>query len=146
MTSETSMTQARFAALAQAYGGRLERWPEAWRASAGDFARSAEGQAALAEAAGLDTLLDTYATPPFSAALIGRIIAPAASRLTLQRRLRRWWLGVGFVGIGLAGGLAGAVTIVAMMPNPEPRWALPAGTLTAFGAFQTDPESMPDAP
>ena len=52
------LTPGRFRKLAAAYGGDLQRWPEAFRAQAETLLRtSAEGRALLAQAQALDTAI-----------------------------------------------------------------------------------------
>ena len=104
-----TMTQERFEALAEAYGGDIGRWPQAERGEATAFAR-AQPQAAgpvLAVARRLDERLaaDSLAEPGFD--LRQRIIA-AAPRAA--RRLWRWVTGVG-LGLGLAGACAAGVVV-----------------------------------
>lgn len=63
--SSAAMSLERFAVLAQAYGGDIDRWPEPERFSALSLAgRSAEARSLLADAHGLDFLLSRLDTPP----------------------------------------------------------------------------------
>ena len=69
------MSLRRFAALAEAYGGDFERWPEAERFAAVSLAgRSKEARSLLADAHGLDYLLSRHGAPPApSDALVERV-------------------------------------------------------------------------
>ena len=59
------MSLERFAALAEAYGGDIDRWPEAERFAALSLAgRSEEARTLLADAHGLDFLLSRFDSPP----------------------------------------------------------------------------------
>ena len=71
------MSLERFAELAEAYGGDFERWPEAERIAAISLAgRSEEARSQLADAHGLDYLLERFGTPPApSDALVERVTA-----------------------------------------------------------------------
>lgn len=71
------MSLERFAALAEAYGGDFERWPEAERFAAISLAgRSEEARSLLADAHGLDYLLSRFGSPPApSDALVERVTA-----------------------------------------------------------------------
>ena len=82
--STTGMSLERFAALVEAYGGDLDRWPEAERFAAISFAgRSEEARTLLSDAHGLDFLLSRLDAPPVpSAALRERVaeLGPEAGR------------------------------------------------------------------
>lgn len=73
--SASGMSLRRFAALAEAYGGDFERWPEAERFAAVSLAgRSKEARSLLADAHGLDYLLSRHGAPPApSDALVERV-------------------------------------------------------------------------
>ena len=75
--SASGMSLRRFAALAEAYGGDFERWPEAERFAAVSLAgRSKEARSLLADAHGLDYLLSRHGTPPApSDELVERVAA-----------------------------------------------------------------------
>ena len=63
--SVAGMALERFAALAEAYGGEIDRWPEAERFAALSLAgRSAEARTLLADAHGLDFMLSRFDTAP----------------------------------------------------------------------------------
>lgn len=74
-----TMTYERFETLVDAYGGDLRRWPEAER-EAGRALLESDVRAAglLAEADGLDALLDAAPRPVASHALREAVIASAA--------------------------------------------------------------------
>lgn len=75
--SAPGMSLRRFAALAEAYGGDFERWPEAERFAAVSLAgRSKEARSLLADAHGLDYLLSRIDAPPVpSDELVERVAA-----------------------------------------------------------------------
>ncbi|MBP5856444.1 hypothetical protein KAJ83_05455 [Marivibrio halodurans] len=133
------MGAARFAALAEAYGASIARWPAAERGPARDFRAAAPAEAArlLAEAATLDRMLDEWAAPDMPANLAPRLAGHArpgtAARL---RRLLQWpgpiWqpagafaaalmlglgLGVGAPDMAPLGGLVSAETPTATPPE-----------------------------
>ena len=65
VSSPSGMSLERFAALAEAYGGDIDRWPEAERFAALSLAgRSEEARTLLADAHGLDFLLSRIDAPP----------------------------------------------------------------------------------
>jgi hypothetical protein len=130
--SET-MDAARFEALASAYGGRLQNWPEEERTLAQAFARTEKGKAILERANGLDALLDGYAVPAPATALRARILQDARVELAKRRRLRWWWSGFGLAGVGVAGALAGAVLVTVLAPMPKPEHVVFDANTTAFG-------------
>jgi hypothetical protein len=120
------LTPARFAELADAYGGVIARWPEDVRADARALAEQPEMQALLAKADWLDAQLDDWRVAAPSTALRNRI---TASRwIPLSRRARLWWSSLG-IAAALAGAAAGAVTASAAVPFDH---AL-ADDTTAFG-------------
>ena len=70
------MTLARFGALADAYGGAIERWPEAERRAArGLLAASQPARETLAAAQHLDAALDRLPAPPPASARLRRSVA-----------------------------------------------------------------------
>lgn len=75
VSSSAGMSLERFAELAEAYGGEIDRWPEGERFAALSLAgRSEEARTLLADAHGLDFLLSRIDTPPNpSPALRGRV-------------------------------------------------------------------------
>ena len=110
------LTPARFARLAQAYGGVVARWPEDVRADAAVLARQPAMQAILAEAGRLDARLDRWRVAAPSSILQRRIVA--AWRAPLSRRARLWWSGLGLA-TALAGAVAGSVAAAAL-PSDSP--------------------------
>lgn len=109
-----SFTPARFAALAEAYGSVVARWPEAVRAEALVMAREPAMQAILADAERLDAMLDAWRVAAPSAALRDRVLA--SRRVTLVRRARLWWSGIG-IATALAGAVAGSAGLAIAMPS-----------------------------
>ncbi|HEY1073742.1 hypothetical protein, partial [Brevundimonas sp.] len=104
-----TMTYERFETLADAYGGDLRRWPETEREAARALLDSDPRAAALlAEADGLDALLDAAPRAVVSADLRDRVIASAATaglkprgRFHIGRLL--WWSGAGWAAAACAG-------------------------------------------
>jgi hypothetical protein len=80
-----------FGALAETFGGDVERWPEARRSAARDLARSPEAAAILANARRLDTFLahrPTVSQQRARGAANAVLMKMAASS---ARRDRAWW-------------------------------------------------------
>lgn len=77
------MDEARFKALAEAYGADVERWPVAERDAARRRLADAgpDARAALKEAAALDALLKEAPQAHLDARLIGRVMADAQARV-----------------------------------------------------------------
>lgn len=110
------LPRARFAALAEAYGGDLARWPAAARAAAAvTLARDPAAAALLGEAARLDGVLASWRVAAPGAALVGAVLALRTSSAWTRARL--WWSGIGFAGVGLSGALAGAL-LASVAPPP----------------------------
>lgn len=131
------MDLERFRALLEAYGGDRKRWPEDKRGMADLFASTEAGRALVREAWGMDAFLALSATPSPSAALTGRILQSADKSVTLRRRLQRWLVGIGLVGVGLAGGVTGALAVAVFASPPQ----IPiTDTVTAFGNVMTESE------
>ncbi len=123
----TELSPARFAALAEAYGGDIGRWPEETRAAAFRMAADPAFQAMLVEAGRLDLRLDLSRTEPASAELRARIIRSWPR--PLSRRAKIWWSGIG-IATALAGAVAGSMAAAAVLPADH--GGEPA---TAFGDF-----------
>lgn len=132
------MTPERFSELIAAYGGSPQRWPEDERAAALAFmaANPEQAEAALAPAVGLDDLLSRYRVAAPEAPLARRIVASAPR--ALWRRTRLIWQGAGLAGIGLAGALAGALTVAVLLPLDSTPDDGDAYALTAFGDMPED--------
>ncbi|MFD2430767.1 hypothetical protein ACFSUK_27275 [Sphingobium scionense] len=96
MTNDAAMTPERFAALADAYGADLRRWPshEQDAAQAMLATDPANARDVLARAATLDGLLDRHRVPAPSSALIGHPVIRATARPALVAReavvVRAW--------------------------------------------------------
>ncbi|TIN68681.1 MAG: hypothetical protein E5Y30_22530 [Mesorhizobium sp.] len=127
------MDARRFAALAQAYGGDLRRWPEAERMAGTVFAASGAGKAILRQAGTLDALLDSYRVDAPDKALHGSILQAAGRHLVQRRRQWFWWLGLGLAGIGLAGAVAGLALVTIVTPEVQPDHYVLDANATAFG-------------
>lgn len=107
------MTPERFHQIVAAYGADPRRWPEQERAAAEAWAalHRAEADAVLAEAAGIDAWLAVSTADPPGAALHERIVASAPVRRPAVPRRRLWWSGAAVAGVGLLGGVAGALAV-----------------------------------
>lgn len=138
---EPAMEAERFAALADAYGGQLQRWPQAERAAAQRFASTDAGRTILRRAGTLDSILDGYRTASPAPTLYAAALRAAELNVVRRRRRRVWWLGLGLAGAGLAGVAAGlaTVTIVTLEAQPE-HYALDANA-TAFGDTGPDADA-----
>ncbi|NPD66559.1 hypothetical protein HN018_09395 [Lichenicola cladoniae] len=126
------MTPARFAALADAYGSKIERWPDAERdAARHHLASRPEARAVLAEAAWLDTRLESWTLPRPGpgAALTGRIMAAATRAKARRRWLQVWLSGLGTAAT-LVGGLATGAGVIAL-------WA-PSDDQAGASLYQVD--------
>ena len=104
------MTPERFAALAEAYGGDITRWPDAEREAAKAWlSEHPAADAVLSAERRLDDLLDAWPRSSPSAQLLDRVIA-AAPGVRAAARVLRWMTGAG-VGLALAGAAACGVAI-----------------------------------
>lgn len=121
------LSPVRFAALVEAYGGRIARWPEGVRDEAERLAvRDATMQALLTEADQLDVQLDRWRVLPPSRALHERIAA--ARHRSLSRRWRLRWTGVGLAA-AVAGAAAGSIAAAATIEHEH----APPAESTLFG-------------
>ncbi|MDQ0463534.1 hypothetical protein QO010_001305 [Caulobacter ginsengisoli] len=114
------MDRTRFEALAEAFGGRIDLWPDAEREAAWRFVaeQGETARALLADAASLDEQLQELRPPQPSAAL-RQAILDAAPRLRAGRsRLWRWLTGAG-LGAGLAAACAAGVLAGAVSTGPS---------------------------
>ncbi|MDE1182358.1 hypothetical protein [Paraburkholderia sp.] len=112
------MTPERFQTIVDAYGANPRRWPDAERGAAQAWADANRRDAdrLLAASSQLDDWLasDTVAAP--ARALVQHIVesapAPAGGepRASAARR-RWWWSGAALAGVGLTGGVAGALAV-----------------------------------
>lgn len=133
------MSAERFAELAAAYGGDIGRWPQIERAAARQYARNVDADSTLERAADLDALLDTYVLKATHAGLEGRIVAKLARRARIRSWFRFGTAGVGLVGIGIAGALAGSVAIAVLAPSlTTDTTVVSDGTSTLFGDIGPD--------
>jgi hypothetical protein len=140
-TVEVPLDARRFAALADAYGSALHRWPPAEQAAAMLFAKTDEGRAILAGAARLDAILGRHSVEAPSPTLHGAIVARAASEVRQERRRRFWWLGFGLAGAGLAGAVAGLALVTVVNPDIQPDHYVMDTNATSFG--DAGPEADP---
>lgn len=140
-----ALSLERFAALAEAYGAAIERWPVGERAAAQAMANGAAARAILARAQDLDRLLDSYRVPAPSSALAGRILADADRIVRRRDMARNWWAGLGLAGVGLAGALAGAMAATAVLPRVDPDLSVIADAGAWSGADEIDLDLGRDA-
>lgn len=142
------MKSERFHMLVEAYGADPRRWPEHERADALAWARAhrAEADAVLEAALALDAWLARDMIAPPSRALVEQIMAgapipasiPAPENKAPSKRRRFWWSGAAFAGAGLAGALAGALTMsLVLLGNPSP-----SASDTEHGAAHESPSWM----
>jgi hypothetical protein len=125
MTERLSL--ARFQALADAYGGVVERWPEAERDAALLMTRDPAAPAILADASMLDETLDIWRVAAPDASLRERVLATApgpARAFAIKPRL--WWSGLG-IAAALAGAAAGSAAVAMVAPIDA------TGGSTSFG-------------
>ncbi|RWA71449.1 hypothetical protein [Mesorhizobium sp.] len=140
-TGDGRMDARRFAALADAYGSALHRWPQAEQAAATLFANSEEGRAILATAGRLDAVLDHHHIEAPSRLLHGEIVARAMTQVRRSRHRRFWWLGFGLAGVGLAGAVAGLALVTVVTPDvPSDHYAMDANA-TSFGDAGPDADT-----
>jgi len=113
------MTPERFRQIVEAYGASPRRWPEKERAAAEAFVRdNTEAMSVLAREAALDRLLGAYRIAAPDSALTGTIVTsgPSSHRLSWTSLLQ----GLGIVGAGLAGAVAGAFLMTIYAPSSAP--------------------------
>lgn len=131
------MDEVRFSALAEAFGGRIERWPEDQREAAWRFVaeRGGSAQAVLADALALDETLEVLRPPQPSSALRDAILAAAPRSAGLRGRPERSALWRWLTGAGLGAGLAAACAagIVAGVQSVRPSDEARADALIASG-------------
>ncbi|TGQ06527.1 hypothetical protein [Mesorhizobium sp. M2E.F.Ca.ET.219.01.1.1] len=132
-TTDGPMDAGRFAALADAYGSALHRWPPAEQAAAILFAETEQGRAILRRAGRLDAMLDRHRVEAPSPALHRAIVARASTEVRQVRRRRFWWLGFGLAGVGLAGAVAGLALMTVVNPDIQSDHYVMDANATSFG-------------
>ena len=132
-TADVPLDAKRFAALADAYGGALHRWPAVEHAAATLFAGTDEGRAVLRRADSLDTMLDRHRVEAPSPTLYGAIVSGAVTAVRQERRRRFWWLGFGLAGVGLAGAVAGLALVTVVNPDIQSDHYVMDANATSFG-------------
>lgn len=139
------MTEDRFLALAEAYGGDIGLWPADERAAAQAFAADhPEADQVLQRERRLDAAMDAHVASPPTAHVRQRIIDGAPAALGAGR-IWRWLTGAG-LGLGLAAactcGVAAGMTLapqsVTRLISGAP--AQPSDELTALIDPSADPE------
>jgi hypothetical protein len=107
------MTPERFHQIVEAYGADPRRWPQQERKAAQDWAalHRVEADTTLAEAVGIDAWLAADKVEPPGAALQQRIVGSAPVRQPMAPRRRLWWSGAAVAGVGLLGGVTGALAV-----------------------------------
>ena len=115
------MTSERFAALADAYGGDIDRWPEHERRAAKAYLLThPEARPILLRQAELDAALAAWTVPHPTASLAGGIARNVLERQALLRRFRVWLSSAG-AAAALAGGVAAGMSLVTVStPAPSP--------------------------
>lgn len=119
------MTYERFETLADAYGGDLRRWPEAEREAARLLKETDPRAAALlADADGLDALLDAAPRAVASHALREQVLASAAGAGLRARRRGglgplAWLSGAGWAAAACAGVVFGVALTSHMTANVQ---------------------------
>ena len=102
------MNRERFEALAQAYGGDVDRWPAQAAAQARVLVQAEPGlTAVLNEADAIDLLLDASPAPTFSGVLRERVIGAAPRLRSAWQSTTRWLSGAGLAAACAAGVLLG---------------------------------------
>jgi hypothetical protein len=111
------MTAERFAALAEAYGGDVARWPQAEREAAAQLMAADPGRVRdiLACAEALDAALAAYSPPRAATGLMDTIVAGAPR--APARRPFGWLIPAG-MGAGLAAACAAGMVLGARLPTP----------------------------
>ena len=101
------MNTGRFETLAEAFGGDVARWPVREREAAAELmlARPDWASRVLADAAALDTRLETFAAPRGATGLVDRIVAgaPAPRRVGWMAWLLPAGMGAGLAAASFAG-------------------------------------------
>lgn len=141
------MTPERFAELAQAYGGNMERWPSGERdAARAHAATSFEARDMLEAAAQLDSMLAGWTVPAPGAALAGRIAATLAQRHARRNRVRLWLSSLG-AATALTGGVAAGALAVTSWAPPSDDGTSAFYELSVLGApLGTEPSSGESSP
>lgn len=130
------MDSVRFNALADAYGGALNRWPRVERLSAWLFAlgHPVYARGILMAAGRIDQLLDHASTPICNQAFVDRIERICGTeKFRPMPRLQqlRGWLGVGLAVAAATGAVAGiAITPLAIRIAPAFNTADPLAEAT----------------
>lgn len=122
------MTPQRFAELAAAYGGDLQRWPAAEQADARGLIAGDDGalDTVLQQARWLDSQLDHHLLPAASAPFTRQVVASAQRVPSLWSRSFSWLFGASFVGVGVAGVLAGILMMSVNLPLAAEHETLPS--------------------
>jgi len=138
------MTEERFAALAEAYGGEIGRWPEAERFAASTFAAAhpLDAQRLLTPERQLDRVLEAAPLAAPSAALRQAVIA-AGPLARAAGQAWRWITGVG-LGLGLSAACAAGV-VVGLTETPPSVVRAITGQRAAEPADDTTALIVPDA-
>lgn len=106
---EPMMTSDRFRTLAEAFGGAIDRWPQAEQSAArARLAADPTLATVLGEAAALDAFLDATPEPVFSGVLRERLIADARQARPRAGPVMRWLSGAGLAAACLVGVVTGA--------------------------------------
>lgn len=141
MGDNVAMNPERFAALADAYGAQIARWPETERAAAAVFAETAQGKEILSRADELDALLDSHRVAPPSANLRAQVLRQATEKFE-KKHIVRWRIGL--AGVGFAGVIAGMIMATLLAPSVyfSLKHNTPGAETTAFGDVTSDSMSL----
>jgi hypothetical protein len=108
MNQHPTMDRERFEAMAEAYGGDLDRWPTD---AVGPARALLDAEPALAavlrDADSLDALLAASPTPTFSGVLRERVIGAAPRLASAWKATTRWLSGAGLAAACAAGVIMG---------------------------------------
>lgn len=135
MTDDHMMTTQRFCALAEAYGGDVNRWPAAEQPAARALlAEEASLTAVLSEAGAVDELLAASPDPLFSGVLREKLLAGAPKPIRRVASAARWLSGAGLAAACAAGILIGATYSDHIIGDPNDSVVAEASTSFDSGA------------
>jgi hypothetical protein len=135
------MTRERFAALAEAYGGEIARWPQGEREAAAALMAAEPGFTGplLTAASRLDETLGQWAAPAVRPALRDAVLAAAP-----KPRRAAWSWAVRFgLGAGLAGACASGLAVGALFLGTmaDANGAAVTAAMTGFEGVGVDASS-----
>ncbi|HET9159629.1 MAG TPA: hypothetical protein VFN88_03380 [Caulobacteraceae bacterium] len=132
------MSSDRFRALAEAFGGAIDRWPAHEQAAARERLAAEPALAqALGEAAALDALLDTSSAPAFSGVLRERLMAEHRKSTRVASPVVRWLSGAGLAAACLVGVVTGAHYSDSLIGTPQTATNATESVATTHTAFDS---------